>query len=379
MNAGSSSVRIDEVRRGGCYAYSQADRSTSGQRFYLELARRVNETSRCDYDNAKTLLFNVSAPLPEILKARLRGKRIVVRIDGLYFDRLGAEFLGRLPKLWKLLIGTLANLSPTRSFAHHLANLLDANWKSFARIVLAHHVVYQSEFSRASHARYFPRKACSVVVNGADYAHPHTPPQHGSRETLEVISVHDEWRPSKRLGELIHFIIWANETAGVPIRLTLIGYTGVFPASAGCGIAQLVETKPYFRTLPRFETYTGLVRTALNSSDLYITFSYRDACPNVVIEAMAHGLPVVALASGGIPEIVGDAGIVVPNDDSAEHFTASRFESDFPAVKYESVLDAIQRVTGNMGDFQVRVRERFTSQLSMDAVVAQYFRAMERA
>ncbi len=39
---------------------------------------------------------------------------------------------------------------------------------------------------------------------------------------------------------------------------------------------------------------------------------YNDACPTVVLEGMACGLPVVFSASGGTPELVGDAGIGVP-------------------------------------------------------------------
>jgi glycosyltransferase involved in cell wall biosynthesis len=41
-----------------------------------------------------------------------------------------------------------------------------------------------------------------------------------------------------------------------------------------------------------------------------------DAVPWVVVEAMAAGLPVIASPVGAIPELVGDAGILVPADDA---------------------------------------------------------------
>lgn len=47
-----------------------------------------------------------------------------------------------------------------------------------------------------------------------------------------------------------------------------------------------------------------------NSADALLMLKYMDASPNVVIEAMACGLPIIYSATGGIPELVGpDAGI----------------------------------------------------------------------
>ncbi len=45
---------------------------------------------------------------------------------------------------------------------------------------------------------------------------------------------------------------------------------------------------------------------------VYVATKHNDPCPNAVIEAMACGLPVVYSASGGVPELVGDAGYGVP-------------------------------------------------------------------
>jgi len=46
------------------------------------------------------------------------------------------------------------------------------------------------------------------------------------------------------------------------------------------------------------------------SADAYIMLKYMDASPNVVIEAMASGLPIIYSATGGVPELVGpEAGV----------------------------------------------------------------------
>ena len=54
----------------------------------------------------------------------------------------------------------------------------------------------------------------------------------------------------------------------------------------------------------------------LSASDVLCLPSRREGCPNVVLEALAAGRPVVAAAVGGVPELLDDRnGIMVPPDD----------------------------------------------------------------
>ncbi|HMK37574.1 MAG TPA: glycosyltransferase [Desulfomonilaceae bacterium] len=59
------------------------------------------------------------------------------------------------------------------------------------------------------------------------------------------------------------------------------------------------------------------VRPAMRRASVFVLASVREASPNVIIEAMAMGLPVVATRVGGIPELVldGKTGILVEPGD----------------------------------------------------------------
>ncbi|MBU1660371.1 MAG: glycosyltransferase, partial [Chloroflexi bacterium] len=60
----------------------------------------------------------------------------------------------------------------------------------------------------------------------------------------------------------------------------------------------------------------------LAASDIYVNASHREGLPLAILEAMSAGLPVVATGVGGVPELVGGRGILVP-PRRPEAFTAA--------------------------------------------------------
>jgi glycosyltransferase involved in cell wall biosynthesis len=75
----------------------------------------------------------------------------------------------------------------------------------------------------------------------------------------------------------------------------------------------------------------------------------RDPCPNVVLEALACGVPVVHSASGGVPELVGDAGIGVESETT--------WERDVPPAP-EQLAGAVRTVLASLGGYRERARAR---------------------
>jgi len=54
----------------------------------------------------------------------------------------------------------------------------------------------------------------------------------------------------------------------------------------------------------------------MRSLDVFVMPSFTEGTPNSIVEAMAHGIPIIASQVGGVPDMIGDdAGILVPPGD----------------------------------------------------------------
>jgi glycosyltransferase involved in cell wall biosynthesis len=89
------------------------------------------------------------------------------------------------------------------------------------------------------------------------------------------------------------------------------------------------------------------VSALMRRSDLFVFPTLADTLPLVVFEAMAHGLPVLASAVGGIPyQIDSDCGALVPpNDPMALAAEISRLDSDPARLRAMGLNARIRAVT----------------------------------
>jgi glycosyltransferase involved in cell wall biosynthesis len=102
-------------------------------------------------------------------------------------------------------------------------------------------------------------------------------------------------------------------------------YRRVFDAEASLTLVGGVSAGSYWSALERFVDglgLSGVVRLAGSVSDVELEGLYRSADVFVclsehegfcvpLLEAMAHGVPVVALGAAAVPETLGDAGLVL--------------------------------------------------------------------
>jgi glycosyltransferase involved in cell wall biosynthesis len=84
----------------------------------------------------------------------------------------------------------------------------------------------------------------------------------------------------------------------------------------------------------------------LRRADVYLAPSRNDPCSNALLEALACGLPAVYLASGGHPELVGDAGLPYESPEQipeALDALLDELEERRAAISVPSIADVADR------------------------------------
>jgi glycosyltransferase involved in cell wall biosynthesis len=356
--------------------YIERNKKTSGQRFFNNLYENLIHKSNKKYNSPTVILFNISAPLYLIVKSKLMGKKIILRVDSMYFDKLSDNFLKSFAQPIQLLLRIGVRYKFLNNYFSFCANFLNRNYGVFFRIFFADYIIFQSRFSQFIYSRYIS-KPYSIILNGSDYSGNLINMISNTSNTINLALIYDDKRPSKRIIDVIKFVEWANRYKD--INLYILGYNGIYPSCIHENLCSLIEKSNHIFTYGKFDFYNDDVINFLSNSHLYITFSYRDACPNALIEVMALGLPVVGINSGGVGDIVGDAGILVDMDDFEDGFYSShRFDNDFPIIDFNQMLNCVTNAHENLQELQKKVKNRFQNELNMDIVSSKYFNVINQ-
>jgi teichuronic acid biosynthesis glycosyltransferase TuaC len=159
-----------------------------------------------------------------------------------------------------------------------------------------------------------PAERVHTIPNGIDTETFHAIPK---REARESLNLHDG-------SKIILFVGWISKLKGAPelleaiaklpedCTLVMIGEgdlaSQLREQSVTLGIASKVR---FLGPKPSSE-----VALWMNAADVLCLPSVTEGCPNVVLEALGCGCPVVATAVGGTPELLdNDSGILIPDND----------------------------------------------------------------
>jgi glycosyltransferase involved in cell wall biosynthesis len=201
----------------------------------------------------------------------------------------------------------------------------------------ADHVLYQSVFCKEAADRFLgsPQGGSEVLYNAVDTA-AFTPGERPSGGPLILLG--GDQTATYRLETALRTL------ADLPDARLLVTGTVL---EDGHGLAEELGLADRVMFTGRYaqRDAVGIYRRA----HLLLHPKVNDPCPNVVLEALACGLPVVHSASGGTSELVGEAGIGVPSDTS--------WDGDVPPNPRQLAV-AARDVLDRLDDYRAAARER---------------------
>lgn len=187
----------------------------------------------------------------------------------------------------------------------------DAEWNATSAVVAV------SEAAATTLRETYPAQAdkVSVIHNGIEPAAPTRPPQE-TRAALRVtvsalVGIIVARIDTLKGHDTLLQALAALPSGTPPITLLIAGDGAERPAmerlAAKLGIAEGV----------RFLGFRADVADLLAASDFFVLPSRLEGLPLSVLEAMSHGLPVIATPVGGTPEVIPDPryGLLTPVDD----------------------------------------------------------------
>lgn len=194
-----------------------------------------------------------------------------------------------------------------------------------------------------------PASHIDLIPNGIDLSM--FPVRHHRPRPRKIVMVARLW-PEKRIDVLI------SAVPGVLARYPDVEFQIVGEGPCRQGLmdqARNAGVLPQVKLMGHRDDVPAILATA----DLFVLSSESEASPNVIIEAMAAGLPVVASKVGGIPELVTDAvtGYLVPPVD--------------PNALQSAILDLLDQPDRAI-EFGKAGRAHIERQYSFDRMVAQF-------
>lgn len=184
-------------------------------------------------------------------------------------------------------------------------------------------VVWQSEYDKVvSTLHWGAPKSGIVIPNGSPTTLvPLTDDIKKFREQFDEIFVcSSNWHRQKRLSENIDFYL-LNKDPNKKSALIVLGKN----TDVTIDMDTINNSNIYFLNEVSHELCLSIYQIA----DWMIHLSWRDHCPNVVVEALSQRCPVICTNSGGTKEIVKDNGIIIEdvNDNRIDPYI---FDYDNP-------------------------------------------------
>jgi glycosyltransferase involved in cell wall biosynthesis len=227
---------------------------------------------------------------------------------------------------------------------------------------MADSVVYQSNFARDWwQTRYHDIQARSqVIYNGVDL-HVFTPQgvEKPPKDSIHVLVIEGSFSGGYDTG-LQNAVEFAHGLSQINQRKVKLNIIGQVPEDVVKNINQTYRNLVHWMGRIPHKKIPAINRQAhmLFSADI------NAACPNTVIEAIACGLPVIAYATGSLPELIqGDAGRTAP------------YGSDYWKLEPpnpQALVQAAMEILADQPHFRTAARAHAERHFSLEKMTEQY-------
>lgn len=296
--------------------------------------------------------------IPEYVLNNKENIEIIVRFDGIWNDTLIPNFI--FPKISdKLNMEVFKRLNKV---------ILD-NYS------VADKVIYQSEFSKFTiekllHDRFkvnVPKKESIIIYNGVDLER-FKPMKHlRNKKNFPNILISHRLIPFKRAHQA-PMIIEELIKKYPDLKVHVVGSGIKNPYHFGKDSKDEIIKEIKDKNLEKYFEFYGHIEPddlakVYNKCDFMLNLSYADPCPNVVVEAIACGLPVIAPNSGGIPELVGNTDLLVDEEINMRDFQPRFIYKDLPIVPprlyFDKIVNVVENIDKYSNEMRLRAEERF--------------------
>ncbi len=215
---------------------------------------------------------------------------------------------------------------------------------------LADYVFYQSDFCKLCADKFLgvSAKNSEILYNGVDTSF-FVPRRDGyqNKRFRFLLSGNIYESTFYRLKNSLDALILARKQ-GLDIE---IYFAGILPDKLRSRFLIEIENSNMKEFFTLGQAYSRVdAPQVFSMADAYLITKHNDPCPNVVLEAMSCGLPVLYSASGGIPEMVGlDAGVGL---SVPETFT------DNPVPDCQAIVDGMSKIISNRQNYAIAARLR---------------------
>ncbi|HNT53181.1 MAG TPA: glycosyltransferase family 4 protein [Anaerolineaceae bacterium] len=290
------------------------------------------------------LVIGGTRHLDLLFKAKRRGIRIVQRLNGMNW----------------------IHRKKNTGLVHYLRSEW-GNWLlATIRRHLADEIIYQSQFARTwwqtVHGQVNARG--QVIFNGVDLKiFTPTGEHHRPQDSLRLLVVEGHLRGGYEMGletalELVRML-----APRLKIQLELMVAGDVDPELKEWAQSRAAVRLTWAGVVPRAE-----IPVLDRSAHLLFSADLNAACPNSVIEALACGLPVVAYATGSLPELLSnDAGRVA-------NYGTNYWNLEPPVIDY--LVMAAETILQDEARFRQAARARAEAAFGLETMVSQYVTAL---